>query len=199
MNSPDTKTRILNAALRLFAANGVENVSMKELADAAGIKVGSIYNHYFAKEQIVEICYDLFLQHYSVGRLNKEEYLPILEKGYKGEVLHIPEGQFPDIKDENLAYAMTIVFSRIYTDIKARDTYAKMVDSSLQFLEEFFTTGIRIGRFKDFNVTAVSMLFLGNKLFTSQTVAIMPEEMQDWGKVHLEMLSELEKLIPFKR
>lgn len=199
MYNPGTKTRILYAALRLFAANGVENVSMRELAEAAGIKAGSIYNHYTTKEQIVDACYDFFLQHYSVGRLNQEEYLPILEKGPKEEVLHIPEGQVPDDKAENLAYAMIIVVTRIHADIKALDTYTKMVDGSLQFLEEFFTTGIRIGRFKDFNVRGVSMIFLGIRLFASQSVAIMPKEIQDSGKAQLEMLSELEKLIPFQR
>ena len=51
---PDTKTQIFNTALRLFATSGVENVSMRDLADAVGIKAASIYNHYTSKEQIVE-------------------------------------------------------------------------------------------------------------------------------------------------
>ena len=60
-NKPDTKTRILNTALRLFAVSGVENVSMRDIANAVGIKAASIYNHYVNKEQIVDACYDFFL------------------------------------------------------------------------------------------------------------------------------------------
>jgi AcrR family transcriptional regulator len=197
-SKPDTKTNIFNTALRLFAAKGVENVSMRDIADAVGIKAASIYNHYTCKEQIVEACYDFFLKYHDAGRLSKEQYTLLLQNGTRDEIVNVPNDQFPEELAENLIYAMIILFSRIYTDAKAIDVYTKMVDHSMNFLDEFLNTGIKLGRFEEFNIRGVSMLFLSARLFVSQSVTISPEALQDWGIAQQEMISELTKIIPFK-
>jgi len=45
-----TATRIAETAAALFADKGYAGVSMRELADAVGIKAASIYNHFSDKE-----------------------------------------------------------------------------------------------------------------------------------------------------
>lgn len=67
-----TKWNIFEAALELFAKQGYHAVSMKQIADAAGIRTGSIYNHFASKEVILEHVYD-FCEHYY------EKYLPSME------------------------------------------------------------------------------------------------------------------------
>jgi AcrR family transcriptional regulator len=48
---------ILNAALALFAARGVEETTMSDIADDAGISAGAIYRYFPGKEELIrESC-----------------------------------------------------------------------------------------------------------------------------------------------
>ncbi len=48
-----TRERILEAARQLFAANGFEAATTRDLADAAGIASGTLFNYFAAKEAIL--------------------------------------------------------------------------------------------------------------------------------------------------
>ncbi len=47
-----TRQAILDAAQRLFLENGYNGTSMRQIAHAAGIALGGIYNHFNSKEDI---------------------------------------------------------------------------------------------------------------------------------------------------
>ena len=54
MKQEDTKKRILEQALELFALNGYDSVSVGEIAKAVGIKAPSLYNHFASKRAIFD-------------------------------------------------------------------------------------------------------------------------------------------------
>ena len=54
MKQEDTKQKILDKALELFAARGYDCVSMGEIAAAVGIKAPSLYNHFPGKQAIFD-------------------------------------------------------------------------------------------------------------------------------------------------
>ena len=54
MKQEDTKKKILDKALELFAAQGYDSVSVGEIAQAVGIKAPSLYNHYPSKQAIFD-------------------------------------------------------------------------------------------------------------------------------------------------
>ena len=197
-NSQDTRAQIFRTSLRLFATKGVENVSMRDIAEAVGIKASSIYNHFINKEQIVEACYDFFLKNHDSTRLNEEQYTVVLQSGTKEEVVSVPNNQFPPGLEEDLIYAMTVLFSRMYTDTKAIEKYTQMIDHSMSFLKKFFEAGIKLGRFEEFNIRAVSMLFLSARIFVSQGTTIRPQALRDLGLAQYEMITELINILPFK-
>jgi len=197
-SASDTKTHIFNTALRLFATSGVENVSMRDIAAAVGIKAASIYNHYTSKEQIVDACYDFYLKYHDSTRLSEKEYAVVLQNGTKEEIVNIPNYKFPPGLEENLVYAMTILYSRIYTDTKAIEKYTGVIDQFLDFLKRFFELGIELGRFENFNVRAVSLLFLSVRLFAIQSITIHPEAFHDLRLAQQELILELINSIPFK-
>jgi AcrR family transcriptional regulator len=58
-HGPQTKERIERAALRLFVEQGVAGTSIREIASAAGVSQGAMYNHYVSKE---ELAFSLFAQ-----------------------------------------------------------------------------------------------------------------------------------------
>jgi AcrR family transcriptional regulator len=59
---PDTKRpRIIRAATTLFAKRGVDATSMRDIADAAGVREAAIYRHFPSKE---EMSRDIFVSWY---------------------------------------------------------------------------------------------------------------------------------------
>jgi TetR/AcrR family transcriptional regulator, cholesterol catabolism regulator len=55
--------RILVAATALFYERGYHATTMREIASAVGIKAGSLYNHFGAKEDILfEICHGVMVE-----------------------------------------------------------------------------------------------------------------------------------------
>ncbi len=52
-----TRDRIVEAALRLFSERGTTAVSMRELADAAGVTVPGLYYHFTSKAELIREVY----------------------------------------------------------------------------------------------------------------------------------------------
>ena len=61
----DTKERILETALELFAQNGYLGASMSDIAKELGITKGALYKHYTSKQEILDSI---------VERMNKMDY-----------------------------------------------------------------------------------------------------------------------------
>ena len=51
--SKDTKAKIRNTALRLFAERGYNAVSMRDLAEVVGMRQGGLYNHFEGKQALL--------------------------------------------------------------------------------------------------------------------------------------------------
>lgn len=62
----ETKNMIMDAATRMFARKGYHAVTMNEIAEAVGIKVASIYNHYRSKQEIM----DEILKRFEIGYID---------------------------------------------------------------------------------------------------------------------------------
>jgi AcrR family transcriptional regulator len=59
MRVAGAKTRIDRAALDLFAAKGVDGVSIAEIAAAADASQGALYRHYRSKDELAERLFSL--------------------------------------------------------------------------------------------------------------------------------------------
>ena len=75
----DTKERILETALELFARSGYLGTSMSDIAKQLGITKGALYKHYTSKQEILDSV---------VQRMNKMDY-------ERAEEYEMPETQ-PD-------------------------------------------------------------------------------------------------------
>ena len=54
----ERKEEIIQATLMLASKNGIDNVSMSQIATQLGIKKPSLYNHFRSKDEIVKAMYD---------------------------------------------------------------------------------------------------------------------------------------------
>ena len=60
-----TKEKITEEALTLFAEKGYKGTSVKNIADAVGIKDASLYNHFKSKQEIFDSIVELIMKHIS--------------------------------------------------------------------------------------------------------------------------------------
>ncbi|MGE5626657.1 MAG: TetR/AcrR family transcriptional regulator [Solirubrobacterales bacterium] len=58
----ETRRRVLDVSSALFAINGYEGVTVREIAKEAGIKESSLYNHFKNKAGILETLFDEFIK-----------------------------------------------------------------------------------------------------------------------------------------
>ncbi len=72
MKQEDTKQKIIDKALELFAAHGYDAVSVGEIAKAVGIKAPSLYNHYPNKQAIFDAIVESTAKQYEsdTGKIN---------------------------------------------------------------------------------------------------------------------------------
>jgi AcrR family transcriptional regulator len=66
-----TRDAILEAAVELFVANGYHGTSMRQIADAAGIALGGIYNHFRSKEALFSA---IIREHHPIAH-----FVPVLQ------------------------------------------------------------------------------------------------------------------------
>jgi AcrR family transcriptional regulator len=55
-----TRERILEAAIHLFAAQGFDGVSVRQIAKKVGIHESSLYNHFRSKDEILESIFAIY-------------------------------------------------------------------------------------------------------------------------------------------
>lgn len=65
MKRENTRQKILNTALGLFAKKGYDAVSVDEIAKAVGIKAPSIYNHFGSKQEILDAIVESTAERYA--------------------------------------------------------------------------------------------------------------------------------------
>ena len=136
MKQENTRQRILNAALKLFAQYGYEAVSVGQIAEAVGIKAPSLYKHFKSKQDI----FDSILA--QMERLDAEH----------ARQYALPEGTAEEMADayQNAAVSDLIAFS------KARFRY---------WTEESFSSCFRrmltLEQFRDQNMGSLYQQYLG--------------------------------------
>ncbi len=154
----ETRTRILNSAQRLFARQGYEGTTTRNLAQAAGVAEGTLFRHFANKKAIlvevvtqgwIEILTDLLTElsemgsYKAVGQVMQRRMFKLRESADLMRVCFM-EAQFhPELRD------------RIQSEI-----IAKMTDVT----EAFIQTGMDRGVYRNMDPKLVARVFLG--LFT---------------------------------
>jgi AcrR family transcriptional regulator len=151
----DTRTRIMEAALHLFARKGYDATTTKDLANAANVAEGTLFRYFINKKAIlievatagwVEILTDLLTElsemgsYKAVAQVMRHRMLKMKENGDLMRVCFI-EAQFhPELCD------------RIQSEV-----IEKMTDVA----EAFFETAMERGIYRQINPKIVAQVFLG--------------------------------------
>ncbi len=66
-----TKDRILNVAIDLFAIKGFDAVSLREIADAAGVRKATLYYYFTSKDEILEKILEYVLESWDQSKVGR--------------------------------------------------------------------------------------------------------------------------------
>lgn len=192
----NSRDLIFYKSIQLIADSGYENVSMRNIASAVGIKAASIYNHYECKEAILDSIFDYFEEFYPALHPTPEEYMPVLKTGSAQDILNIVNFPLKEPMDVNFN-VIRIVWAGIYTNTRARQIYQKyIIEGDMQFLRNYLHTGKKLGRIDitDDEIESLSVLFLGTRIFTASAVVADPK-MNKWRRIELDAADYLARLL----
>ncbi|MDJ1184285.1 TetR/AcrR family transcriptional regulator [Roseofilum casamattae] len=166
-----TRTRILDAAQRLFARQGYDGTTTRDLAQAAGVAEGTLFRHFKNKKAIlldiatqgwVDILTDLLTELSEMGSyrdITQVMWRRMVSLHRNGDRMRVcfMEAQFhPELRD------------RIQEDV---------IDKMTDVAEAFFETAMKRGVYRKMNPKIVAQVFLGMFVISgfSQTTIIEPD------------------------
>lgn len=148
-----TRARIERAALKLFAAKGVDGASMRDIAAEVGLSEGALYRHFSSKDALARA---LFLARY--GALARG--VDAIRAGHRGfrERLDALVGFFAAAFDDDpdgFAYVLVSQHEHL------RDLEAGSPDNAVEALGRVFEDAMAEGDIPQGDVALVTALALG--------------------------------------
>ena len=122
----DTKNKILNTATELFALKGFNAVSMREIANAVGIKMSSIYHYYDGKDSLLKDV----LSHFETGYRHYFDWLTeVNKKADSLETLmdNFFNKEFLEMRNPIACFAMSLILKEQHNNESARECVLKLI------------------------------------------------------------------------
>ncbi|NJR19656.1 MAG: TetR/AcrR family transcriptional regulator [Calothrix sp. CSU_2_0] len=186
-NSPphseaQTRDRILQAAQRLFAAQGFDGTTTRDLAQAASVAEGTLFRHFPNKKAIlvevatqgwVEILTDLLTE--------------LSEMGSYKAVAQVMRRRMWNMKKNADMMRVCFMEAQFHPDLRERiqiEVIEKMTDVAEAFFQEAMDKGI----YRQMDAKLVSKVFLGMFAvagFSNETIAspdASPQELQSMAE-----------------
>lgn len=161
-----TVNKIIEAAVPLFATRGLAAVSVKELADAAGVNIALISYYFGGKDNLYAFILEqeLAVLGDAIEKISKEEISPLMKiREFAGVVLDTYKKR---------PYLDRLFFVEIFNPTKYFDSFVKTAVYRLHyFLKDCVQAAIACGEFRadiDPGFAAMSFMKILNLSFTTQ-------------------------------
>lgn len=161
-----TVNKIIEAAVPLFATKGLAAVSVKELADAAGVNIALISYYFGGKDNLYAFILEKQLTFLSdaIDIISKEEISPVMKIRRFADTLLAAYRQSPHID--------RLFFMEILNPTKYFDSLVKTAAASLHlFLQNCIKEAMAQGEFRpdiEPQMAAMSFMKILNVSFTTQ-------------------------------
>jgi AcrR family transcriptional regulator len=177
-----TRTRILNAAQRLFASQGFEGTTTRDLAQAAGVAEGTLFRHFPNKKAIlvevatsgwVEILTDLLTE--------------LSEMGSYKAVAQVMRRRMWNLQKNVEMMRVCFMEVQYHPDLRDR-IQSEVINKMTDVAEAFFQTAMDKGIYRQMDAKLVAKVFLGMFAvagFSDKTVMepdATPQEMQQMAE-----------------
>jgi len=176
-----TKERILYAAAMMFAKNGYENVSVRDLADEVNVRAPSLYNHFTSKKEILHALYSAYNAEHMNAKPDIDELLRLVESEPPMKVLmRLYFFCDPDVEDL-MSNIFVIASQMVSSDAdSAALVKSNLFDLSEELWKPVLKKMIRLGKIEPIDADALSFLVtmygFGGAALQTSNIEI------DWGE-----------------
>ncbi|MBQ8121502.1 MAG: TetR/AcrR family transcriptional regulator [Ruminococcus sp.] len=130
---------ILLAAFDLAAQKGLGNVSMSQIAEKAGIRKASVYNHFSSKEELIEEMYIYLRSRAKNGLSGAIDPQSLIQKKSAREILLISVKNYAKMnEDENMQKFYKLVYSQRAIDPAAAKIMAEETRRMIEATKALF-------------------------------------------------------------
>ena len=150
-----TRNRILEAARRLFAKQGFDGTTTRDLAQAAGVAEGTLFRHFVNKKAIlievatqgwVEILTDLLTE--------------LSEMGSYKAVAQVMRNRMWNLQKNSDLMRVCFMEAQFHPDLRDR-VQSEVIDKMTDVAEAFFQTAMEKGIYRQMDAKLVARVFLG--------------------------------------
>lgn len=159
-----TKLRIVDCSIELFAKRGYNDVSVRDIARAVGIKDASIYSHFSSKDEIFDTIFHLMRQEYLKDLPEAEELDAILARSSPSRFLETGFKLFQKrLSDPKQTSIHLILLREKYNDSRASLLWRDHLDYGLKYMKRVFSKMAEKGwiKSKDLDQTVASYFWAG--------------------------------------
>lgn len=200
-----TKERIVEEALNLFSIKGFHGTSVKNIADAVGIKDSSLYKHYKSKQEIFDTIVKKIWEHIenmseSMGIPKEEDFEKVME--YYGElsesgIVSLSEKIFLFyLKDEFISKFWRMANIEQYNNPEIYGIFRHIFqEESINYQTKLFESLIKKGFFVEADARVVAMNFYspiyfllckysGQEFDESEAIDILDKQVKEFYRIY---------------
>jgi len=157
----NTDEKIIDAAIDLFAQKGYDNVSVRNIAAAVGIKESSIYKHYTSKEQILQkiIQYPL-AKIYTIAERDATTEQLIAKMGLEGFISESGTVFTSWMTDPTTIKILRIFYIELYHNDQIMQSYVDLINAGEVFWTSVFGMMMKQGLIKPADPQVLASEFL---------------------------------------
>lgn len=162
-----TREKILETSIDLFSERGFNDVSVREITRAVGIKESSLYNHFKSKQEILNVIYEELIKQFDSMTLPQEVIASMIEKMTLEQFLLLSADNFDRyMGDPRLRKIWRIISIERFRDERARDFFNKyLVDNAITYQTAVFSTMIKKGLIKNIDPEVLARESYGFMIF----------------------------------
>ena len=147
----DTKERIRQAAVRVFSREGFDRASVKSIAEEAGVAVGSIYNHFQDKDDLlISVFEEEFAQRMDFLEELRSARLPV-----RDQVQRLLEDHFARAR-KHKELAELLLYERFHRGGRLRERIVPLQRGIVERIAEILRAGIAEGWIRPCNPKVVA-------------------------------------------
>jgi len=150
------KELIREAAVKVIAQEGFYNTKIFKIAEEAGVAVGTIYNYFDSKDQILEYIFNVEF----TKRINLLEELKNKKMSIKKKLKIFIEKHFKEIK-ENLDTAQILVREKEFPKSSEFSAILNYLNEIPLLMEDMLDKAVKNGEIKNQNTAITAGLIFG--------------------------------------
>ena len=152
----DKKEQIRRSAVEVISEHGYYNTSISQIAEQAGVAVGTIYNYFDCKEEILEYIFAMELE----KRINFLQKLQNKNLNIWDKVDNFLKMHFSEVQ-KNIAAAKISIREKEFPRTAYSSSIAEYRSLIPDHIEKLFRDAHKKGEIKDHNMKIMSNLIFG--------------------------------------